>query len=161
MAYDEALQNHKREFLKPKKQKAGTWVDDEELPPVGVKVSASSRDPATVKGIRHQKCSAKRLREKYHHKRNQLVQMDKAWRKGKRAWRKGKRVSWKAYRKLQTEVLNLAEESDAASWAKGEPFTDSQGVRRLEKVFEEASIVARAIDMYRERRRVSASPRGT
>ena len=157
MAYDEALQNHKREFLKPKKQKAGTWVDDEELPPVGVKVSASSRDPATVKGIRHQKCSAKRLREMYHHKRNQLVKMD-------RDWRKGKRVSEKAYRKLQTEVLNLAEESDTASWKKGEPFTDSQGVRRLEKVFEEASIVARAIDMYRrrrERRRVSASPRGT
>ena len=82
-----------------------------------------------------------------------MVKMDKDW-------RKGKRVSKKAYRKLQTEVLNLAEESDAASWAKGEPFTDSQGVRRLEKVFQEASIVARAIHLYYNRR-VSASPRGT
>ena len=146
------FQDHKDE-LEPEKRGAGTWVDDEDLPSVGVKVSASSRDPATVKGIRHQKCSAKRLREKYHNERNRLVKMDKDWRKGK--W-----VSKKAYRKLQTEVLNLAEESDAASWAKGEPFTDSQGVRRLEKVFQEASIVARAIHLYYNRR-VSASPRGT
>ena len=77
MAYDEALQNHKREFLKPKKQKAGTWVDDEELPPVGVKVSASSRDPATVKGVRHKKCPAKMLRERLHNRRNHLRKMER------------------------------------------------------------------------------------
>ena len=82
---DEALQNHKREFLKPKKQKAGTWVDDEKLPPVGVKVSASSRDPATassrdpatVKGVRHKKCPAKMLRERLHNRRNHLRKMER------------------------------------------------------------------------------------
>ena len=122
------------------------------LPPRGVKVSASSRDPATVKGIQHQKCPAKRLREKYHNKRNQLAKLDKAWGRGE--W-----VSPAEYGKLTTEVQNLAKESDAASWEKGEPFTDSQGVRQLEKVFHEASIVARAIHLYNNR--VSASPRGT
>ena len=119
-------------------------MEDQDLPPVGVKVSASSRDPATVKGVQHKKCPAKVLREKFHHKRNQLQKMDEAW-------KQGQHVSYKAWFALKTEVEDLARRSDAASWAKGEPFTDSQGVRRLEKVFEEASIVARAIDLYRKR----------
>ena len=98
----EALQNHKR-ALEPQKRKAGTWVDDEKLPPRGVKVSASSRDPATVKGIQHKKCSAKLLRELYHNKRNHLQKMDEAWKR--REW-----VSLPAYWKLKAEVDKLAEE---------------------------------------------------
>ena len=141
---DEALQNHKHE-LEKRKAVAGTWVADADLPPWGVKVPASSRDPATVKGIQHKKCSAKRLREQYHYKKNRLAKLDEAWRRGE--W-----VEKAAYWKLKTEVDNLAEESDAASWKKGQPFTDSNGDRQLEKVFEEASIVARAVDMYRRRR---------
>ena len=77
----EAFQIHEQ-TLEPKKRDAGTWVDDEELPPVGVKVSASSRDPATVKGVQHKKCTAKQLREKFHHRRNQLKKMDEAWEQG-------------------------------------------------------------------------------
>ena len=138
----EAFQLHKQK-LEPKKRAAGTWVEDDDLPPVGVKVSASSRDPATVKGVQHKKCPAKVLREKFHHKRNQLKKMEEAW-------EQGKQVSHKAWSALKKEVEDLAVRSDAASWEKGEPFTDSQGVRRLEKVFEEASIVARAIDLSRK-----------
>ena len=108
-----------------------------------------------MKGIQHKKCSAKLLRELYHNKRNHLQKMDEAWKR--REWVS----SLPAYWKLKAEVDKLAEESDKASWAKGEPFTDSKGDRQLEKVFEEASIVARAVDLYCKRRRVSASPRGT
>ena len=73
------------------------------LPPRGVKVSASSRDPATVKGIQHKKCSAKLLRELYHNKRNHLQKMDEAW-------KRRERVSLPAYWKLKAEVDKLAEE---------------------------------------------------
>ena len=53
--------------------------------PVGVKVSASSRDPATassrdpatVKGVRHKKCPAKMLRERLHNRRNHLRKMER------------------------------------------------------------------------------------
>ena len=141
------FQDHTDE-LEPETEKrgAGTWVDDEDLPSVGVKVSASSRDPATVKGIRR-KTPAKRLREKYHNRRNLFWKMEKEWQQG--------RVPAAAYWALQTEVQNLAEEADAASWANGEPFTDSAGIRRLEKQLEEASIVARAIHLYRHRQRTT------
>ena len=46
----------------------------------------------------------------------------------------------------------LAEESDRVSFAKGEPFTDSKGVRQLEPKPEEANLVAIALDLYRKRR---------
>ena len=59
-------------------------------------------------------------------------------------------VNGRAWRRLKTEVQDLAARSDRASYEKGEPFTDSQGNRQLEKVFEEATIVARAIDLYRK-----------
>ena len=143
MAY-EAFQIHKQK-LEPKKREAGTWVEDKDLPPLGVKVSASSRDPATVKGVQHKKCPAKVLREKFRNKRNQLEKMD-------RAYGQGQYVNGRTWRALKTEVDNLAARSDEASYEKGETFTDSKGVRRLEKVFEEASIVARAIDLYRKRK---------
>ena len=39
----------------------------------------------------------------------------------------------KEWRALKTEVEELRTQSDEASWAKGEPFTDSQGIRRNEK----------------------------
>ena len=91
-------------------------MEDQDLPPVGVKVSASSRDPATVKGVQHKKCPAKMLREKFHHKRNQLQKMEEAW-------EQGQHVSYKAWFALKTEVEDLARRSDAASWEKGEPFT--------------------------------------
>ena len=97
-----------------------------------------------MKGVQHKKCTDKVLREKFHYKRNTLKKMN-------RAWEQGKRVSKTEWFALNAEVEGLAKQSDEASWAKGEPFTDSQGVRRLEKVFEEASIVARAIDLYRKR----------
>ena len=126
----EAFQNHKDE-LEPEKRGAGTWVDDEDLPSVGVKVSASSRDPATVKGVRHKKCPAKMLRERLHNRRNHLRKMEEDM-------------------ALKTEVQHLAKTSDAAGWAKGEPFTCSQcqGVRRLEKNLRRR---ARAIDLYPKR----------
>ena len=75
-------------------------MEDQDLPPVGVKVSASSRDPATVKGV--------------HHKRNQLQKMEEAW-------EQGQHVSYKPWFALKTEVEDLARRSDAASWEK--PFT--------------------------------------
>ena len=84
------------------------------------------------------------LREKFHNKRNQLKKMNEAY-------EQGERVNYNKWYALKTEVEDLAARSDEVSWEKGEPFTDSQGVRRLEKVFEEASIVARAIDLYRKR----------
>ena len=143
MAY-EAFQISKQK-LEPKKRAAGTWVEDSDLPPVGVKVSASSRDPDTVKGIQHKKCPAKQLREQFHRKRNQLKKMYEAW-------DKGEYVPINALHALKKEVEDLAGRSDAASLENGEPFTDSQGVRRLEKDFEEASIVAGAIELYRKRR---------
>ena len=137
MAY-EAFQIAKQE-LEPKKRAAGTWVDDSDLPPVGVKVSASARGPAT--GVQHKKCPAKQWREQFHNKRNRLKKMDEAW-------ANGDYVSNKAWRALKSEVEELRIRSDEASWAKGEPFTDSQGIRRNETPFEEASIVARAIALY-------------
>ena len=48
-----------KQQLEQKKREAGTWVEDKDLPPVGVKVSASTRDPTTVKGVQHKKCPAK------------------------------------------------------------------------------------------------------
>ena len=120
-------------------------MEDQDLPPVGVKVSASSRDPATVKGVQHKKCPAKTLREKFHHKRNLFKKMQEAWEQGQYV---GNYNAWFA---LKTEVEDLARRSDAVSMEKGEPFTDSQGNRRLEKVFEEANMVARAIDLYSKR----------
>ena len=133
-----------KELLEQKRKAAGTWVDDSDLPAVGVKSSASTRDPATIRGVQHRKCSAKQLREQYHHKRKKLQKMDEAWQKGQQYF------SIKAWRALKNEVDELAVRSDEASWEKGEPFTDSRGVRRCEKAFEDASIVARAIDLYRK-----------
>ena len=159
MAY-EAFQIHKQK-LEPEKRGAGTWVEDEDIPPVGVKVSASSRDPATVKGVQHKKCPAKRLRERYHNKRNHLQKMDEAW-------EQGQHVGVQACSALETEVQDLAVRSDAAGWEKGEPFTDSQGVRRCEKNLRRpasspgrSTCTASGGARRRERLRVSASPRGT
>ena len=122
-----------KELLEQKRKAAGTWVDDSDLPAVGVKSSASTRDPATIRGVQHRKCSAKQLREQYHYLRNKLKKMA---------------VNNKAWYALKNEVDDLAAQSDAASWEKGEPFTDSNGVRQCEKDFEDASIVARAVDLY-------------
>ena len=134
----------RKDKLRVKKQAAQTWVEDDDLPPLGIKVSASSRDPATVKGVQHTKCPTKVMREQLRSKQNKLKKMDEAW-------EKGEYVSVNAWKRLMHEIEDLAKRSDEASFAKGEPFTDSQGVRQLEPVATEANLVAIALDLYRKR----------
>ena len=83
------------------------------LPPRGVRVSASSRDPATVKGIQHKKCSAKLLRELYHNKRNHL-QKPEAWKR--REW-----VSLPACWKLKAETNSQKSEGRTVHGFQGRP----------------------------------------
>ena len=127
------FQDHKDES---EKRGAGTGV-----------VSASSRDPVPAtkkKVIIRRKGPAQMLRELFRDRRNLLCKVEKEWKKG--------RVPAAAYQALKTEVEKLAEMADEASWANGRAFTDSKGIRRLEKQFEEASIVARLIHLYHGQR---------
>ena len=135
----------RKEKLREKKQAADTWVEDGDLPPLGAKVSASSRDPATVKGLHHTTCPSKMLRQQHKNKQNKLKKMDEAW-------ENGEAVSRAVWKRLWAEVEELAGPADEASFAKGDPFTDSKGVRQCEPVFVEANLVAIAIDLYRKRK---------
>ena len=109
---------------KPKKEALQTWVEDEDLPPLGVKASASSRGPDTIHGTRHTKVATKKMREKLNYMKNQVKKMDQAWERGD--W-----VSFEVYSRLKQDIEQMAPESDAASFEKGVPFKDSTGVRRL------------------------------
>ena len=135
----------RKDKLKAKKEALSTWVEDEDIPPVGIKSSASSRDPARIHGIQHTKAPTKKMREKLNHKRNQLKKMDQAW-------ERHKYVNFRAYRLLEQEIEKLALESDAASWEKGEPFKDSFGDYKLVPEPTEANLVAIALHLYRQRR---------
>ena len=95
------------------------------MPPPGVKVSASSRDPKTVHGIQHKTSHPKRLREALNQKRNQLRKMNLAW-------EAGQYVSGYAWNALRYEIEKLETQADEAGWAAGVPFTDSKGMRQLE-----------------------------
>ena len=67
----------RKDKVKAKKQaKDLTWVKDEDMPPLGVKVSAASRDPATIRGIQHRTCPEKLMRQELHRKRNQLKKLE-------------------------------------------------------------------------------------
>ena len=105
--------------------KGETWKADEDMPPPGVKVSASSRDPKAVHGIQHKTSHPKRLREALNQKRNQLRKMNLAW-------EAGQYVSGHAWNALRYEIEELATQADEAGWAAGVPFTDSKGMRQLE-----------------------------
>ena len=80
-----------------------TWRTDT---PTGVKVSASSRDPDTVHGVRHKKIATKKLREKLKYVSNKLQKMERAWERGEWQW-----VDKKAYmrfKKLKVNYLKSA-----------------------------------------------------
>ena len=62
--------------------------------PPAEKVSASSRDQKTVRGIQHKTSAPKRLREALRQKQNQLKKMEEQW-------DKGKYVSWYAWTALK------------------------------------------------------------
>ena len=78
------------------------WVEDEDMPPPGVKVSAASRGPNfKVRGTQHNTCPEKQLREKRNHKRNQLKKMEAKWEAG------GEWVDHRERGSLQAEVEEL------------------------------------------------------
>ena len=135
----------RKDKLKPKKDAQGTWVEDENLPDVGVKVHASSRDPERVHGIKHKKIDTKKTREKLSRMKNKLQKMDEAWKA--RKW-----VDCERYRRMKRDFVQLAYKSDAASKKKGHAFNDSSGDRKLEPEATEANLVAIALTLYRSRR---------
>ena len=120
-----------------------TWKADEDMPLPGAKVSASSRDPKTVHGIRHKTSYAKRLREALHHKRNQMKKMNEKWELGQ--W-----VSKHAWHAWWFEIEDLAKRADEAGWVAGVPFTDSKGVRQLEPEPGTRNLVDIALSLYKQ-----------
>ena len=60
---NEAVPIRKQTLREKREAKGETWKADEDMPPLGAKVSASSRDPKTVHGIQHKTSPAKRRRE--------------------------------------------------------------------------------------------------
>ena len=135
----------RKDKLKPKKDAQGTWVEDENLPDVGVKVHASSRAPGRVHGIKHKKIDTKKTREKLSRMKKELQKMDEAW-------KDGERVDGKRYCRMKRDFKQLAPKSDAASLKKGHSFNDSSGDRKLEPEATEANLVAIALTLYRSRR---------
>ena len=130
---------------KPKKEALQTWVEDEDLPPLGVKASASSRDPDLVHGIKHKKIPTKKTREHLSSLKTKLQKMNEAHEGG--CW-----VNPRAYSRIKREFEQLAPKSDAASLEKGHSFQDSFGNRQLEPEATEANLVAIALTLYRRRR---------
>ena len=139
---NEAVIIRKQQLREKREAKGETWKADEDMPPAE-KVSASSRDQKTVRGIQHKTSAPKRLREALRQKQNQLKKMEEQW-------DKGKYVSWHAWTALKYEVEELAKTSDEASWAAGVAFTDSKGVRQLEPEEGTRNLVDIALSLYKK-----------
>ena len=134
----------RKDKLKPKKEAQGTWKEDHELPPVGVKTSASSRDPDLVHGIKHKKIPTKKMREHLSSLKTKLQKMNEAYEGG--SW-----VNPREYSRIKREIEQLAPKSDAASLEKGHSFQDSCGNRQLEPEATQANLVAIALELYRSK----------